>query len=260
MNNTTRLDFSVNDLLYELSLPENKDSGMTQCSQTANNEDFTGTKTYEENLSFFNNGFPCTTNFNTDYLEKNLQVSQPVNTFFMSNESIYNLYDIAEYCIGNPEFFVQCMPVETELKIVDIYFSSTFSWRIEKENIKRYGEIIYFTLEFLMDKGYKTNLYSYINLDDSNRKNNYLFVTKIKDSEYEIDLDRIKYFLLCPSYLRRTIFKVIENRTKIHKSFGDSYGKINFEKPNFHGIVFPTITDNNFDYMKILIDAIKDFL
>lgn len=256
--NTTRLDFSVNDLLYELSLPENKDSGMSQQS-IVGSKSFTGTENFQENLSFFTNGFPCTTEFQTDYLEKNLQVSQPVNTFFMSNESIYNLYDISEYCTGNPEFFVQCMPIETELKIIDIYFSSSFHCKIKTDTIKTYGEIVYFTIKFLLDRGYKINLFSYIRLL-SPYENEYDFIIKIKDSEYELDLDRIKYFLLCPSYLRRTIFKVIENRSELHKKLGSNYGSVNDKKPNFQGIVFPTIMDNNFDYMKILIDAIKEFL
>ena len=103
-------NFSVNDIIDELNIPENKDSGMLQQS-ILGSKSFTGTENFQENLNYFYQGFPCTTNFNTDYLEKNLQVSQPVNTFFMSNESIYNLYDIGEYCTGNPEFFVQCMPI-----------------------------------------------------------------------------------------------------------------------------------------------------
>lgn len=251
-------NFSVNELIDELNIPENKDSGMVQQSIVAS-KSFTGTENFQENLSFFNKGFPCTTNFQTEYLEKNLQVLKPVNTFFMSNESIYNLYDISEYCTGNPEFFIQCMPVETELKIIDIYFSSSFHCEIKTDTIKTYGEIIYFTVKFLLDKGYKINLYSYIRLLDS-RNNECDFTVKIKDSEHEIDMDRVKYFLLCPSFLRRTIFKVIENRTELHKKLGSSYGSVNKEKPSFEGIVFPTITENNFDYMKVLIDAIKDFL
>lgn len=251
-------NFSVNELIDELQKPENKDSGMIQQS-ILGSKSFTGTENFQENLSFFYQGFPCTTNFNTDYLEKNLQVSQPVNTFFMSNESIYNLYDIAEYCTGNSDFFIQCMPVETELKIVDIYFSSSFHCNIKTDTIKIYGEIIYFTIKFLLDRGYKINLYSYIRLL-SQFDNQYDFIVKIKDSEYDLDLDRVKYFLLCPSFLRRTIFKVIENRSELHKKLGSSYGSVNKEKPNFQGIVFPTITDNNFDYMKILIEGIKEFL
>lgn len=251
-------NFSVNELIDELQKPENKDSGMAQQS-IMGSKSFTGTENFEENLSFFNKGFPCTTEFQTEYLEKNLQVSKPVNTFFMSNESIYNLYDIGEYCTGNPEFFVQCMPIETELKIIDIYFSSSFHYAIETKTIKTYGEIIFFTIKFLLDRGYKINLYSYIRLLDS-KDIEYDFLVKIKDSEYELDMDRVKYFLLCPSFLRRTIFKVIENRTELHKKLGSSYGSVNKEKPLFEGIVFPTITDNNFDYMKVLIDAIKDFL
>lgn len=251
-------NFSVNELILELEKPENKDSEMVQQSIVAS-KSFTGTESFEENLSFFNKGFPCSTNFDTDYLEKNLQVSKPVNTFFMSNESIYNLYDISEYCTGNPEFFVQCMPVETELKIIDIYFSSSFHCNIKTDTIKTYGEIIYFTIKFLLDKGYKINLYSYIRLLDS-RDIEYDFLVKIKDSEYDIDLDRVKYFLLCPSFLRRTIFKVIENRTELHKKLGSSYGLVNEKKPNYEGIVFPTIIENNFDYMRVLLDALKDFL
>lgn len=252
------LNFSVNDIIDELNIPENKDSGMAQQS-ILGNKSFTGTENFQENLNYFYKGFPCNTNFNTDYLEKNLQASQPVNTFFMSNESIYNLYDIGEYCTGNPEFFVQCMPVETEIKIVNIYFSSSFHYKIENKTIKTYGEIIYFTVKFLLDRGYKINLYSYIRLLDS-RDIEYDFIVKIKDSEHELDMDRIKYFLLCPSFLRRTIFKLIENRSELHKKLGSSYGSVNKEKPSFEGIVFPTIIENNFDYMKILIDAIKDFL
>lgn len=252
------LNFSVNELIQELEKPENKDSGMAQQS-ILGSKSFTGTENFQENLNYFYQGFPCTTNFQTEYLEKNLQVLKPVNTFFMSNESIYNLYDIGEYCSGNPEFFVQCMPVETELKIVNIYFSSSFHCEIKTDTIKRYGEIVYFTVKFLLDRGFKVNLFSYIRLLDS-YKNEHDFTVKIKDSEYDIDLDRVKYFLLCPSFLRRTIFKVIENRTELHKKLGSSYGLVNKEKPDFQGIVFPTITENNFDYMKILIDAIKEFL
>ena len=103
------------------------------------------------------------------------------------------------------------------------------------------------------------NLYSYIRLLDS-KDMEYNFTVKIKESEYELDIDRIKYFLLCPSFLRRTIFKVIENRTELHKKLGSSYGLVNKEKPNYDGIVFPTITNNNFDFMKVLLDALKDFL
>lgn len=252
------LNFSVNELINELQKPENKDSGMPQQSILAS-KSFTGTENFEENLSFFNKGFPCQTEFQTEYLENNLQVSKPVNTFFMSNESIYNLYDIGEYCSGNPEFFVQCMPVETELKIINIYFSSSFHYKIETDTIKTYGEIIFFTVKFLLDRGYKVNLYSYIRLLDS-RDIEYDFLVKIKDSEYDIDLDRVKYFLLCPSFLRRTIFKVIENRSELHQKLGISYGLINDKKPDFSGIVFPTIIKNNFDYMKVLIEAIKDYL
>lgn len=251
-------NFSINELIDELKIHENKESGMVQQS-IMGSKSFTGTESFQENLSFFNKGFPCTTEFQTEYLEKNLQISQSVNTFFMSNESIYNLYDIGEYCTGNPEFFVQCMPVETELKTIDVYFSSSFHYKIENQTIKTYGEIIYFTVKFLLDKGFKVNLFSYIRLLDS-KNIEYDFLVKIKESEYELDLDRIKYFLLCPSFLRRTIFKVIENRSELHKKLGSSYGSVNKEKPNYDGIVFPTITENNFDYMGILLDAIKDFL
>lgn len=252
------LNFSINELIDELNIPENKDSGMVQQSIVAS-KSFTGTENFQENLSFFNKGFPCSTEFNTDYLEKNLQVAKPVNTFFMSNESIYNLYDIGEYCSGNPEFWVQCMPIETELKIIDVYFSSSFHCDIKTDTIKTYGEIVYFTIKFLLDRGYKINLYSYIRLLDS-RNEKYDFTVKIKDSEYDLDMDRVKYFLLCPSFFRRTIFKVIENRTELHQKLSSNYGLINEKKPSFEGIVFPTIIENNFDYMKILIDAIKDFL
>ncbi len=42
--------------------------------------------------------------------------------------------------------------------------------------------------EFLLDKGYKINLFSYIRLLDT-KNIEYDFLVKIKDSEHDLDLD-----------------------------------------------------------------------
>lgn len=254
-----RYDFSIPDLLTELEMPEDKNSGFSENPSFEGSYKFTGTKNFKENYEFFLKGFPCKTEFNTDFLENNLQVLKPVNTFFMSNESIYNLYDVAEYCNGNPDFWIQCMPIETEIQTVNIYFSSTFSWTIENHTIQKYGEIIYFSVKHLLDKNFNVNLYSYVSLNDRN-KSNHLFITEIKNSNYNLDIDRLKYFLLCPSFFRRTIFKVIENRPDLRRKLGESFGSCNYEKPKLDGIIFPSIQKNEIDSLKILKDTLKDYL
>ena len=106
--------------------------------------------------------------------------------------------------------------IETRNKVVDLYFNATFNADVSTSTIKEKGERMIRLIKEHESKGVRVNLYLVASATDF-KDHQATIVVKFKDAKHPLNVSRLYYPLMHPSYLRVFMFKVW-NRMKCHWS------------------------------------------
>lgn len=133
--------------------------------------------------------------------------------------------NIAAYMAGSPRCMMQRTRVtRTSSKVINVLYNCAFPWSASKEQIIEQGVKV---LEFVNEserKGYRVNLYASVFADRENEAVG--MMVRIKSSEQALDLLKIAYPIINPSFLRRHYFRFLEVEKQIsNKRWTSSYGR-----------------------------------
>lgn len=132
--------------------------------------------------------------------------------------------NISAYMASSPRCMMQRTRVtRTSSKVINVLYNCAFPWSASKEQIIEQGVKV---LEFVNEserKGYRVNLYASVFAERETEAVG--MMVRIKSSEQALDLLKIAYPIINPSFLRRHYFRFLEVEKDIsNKRWVASYG------------------------------------
>lgn len=184
-----------------------------------------GTKSWEEACEFLLHG-----DFeNLDKINKAIKSVQKVKG---TGESIKpkRVQDIAGFqpCVpaailGLPRNMYRNQQTRVQnTKVLNVLIASSFSWYVSVDDVVKKAAEYVSEIYNLEKQGYRVNLY--VAIGATSRQKIGLLV-KVKDSNQYMNLSKIVYPLVNPSFLRRHYFRWTEVTEGVSTSFADGYGK-----------------------------------
>ena len=121
--------------------------------------------------------------------------------------------NVPNFCLGTPNTMITIKQDIKKVKIINIVINSCVSGGINKNSIqKKFSEILN-DIIFLEKKGYRVNIYLLIGTVNGNTEETLKYnlgVVKVKKDSEPIDLKKLVFPLVHPSFLRRFIFRYLE--------------------------------------------------
>lgn len=129
------------------------------------------------------------------------------------NSVIGFIPNVPNFCLGVPNTMIDIKKDIKKVKIINIIINSCVSGGINKNSIqKKFSEILN-DIIFLEKKGYRVNIYLLIGTVNGNTEETLKYnlgVVKVKKDSEPIDLKKLVFPLVHPSFLRRFIFRYLE--------------------------------------------------
>lgn len=135
------------------------------------------------------------------------------------------LPSVGDVVAGNPLNMLNArQSVKTSCKVVDVVLGAAFSCEWSTEDIMREAKKAMQAVMTAENNGYRVNLYvcfSSAYLGAKRDKNNTCdILVKIKGSNQKLDLLRVSYPVIHPSFLRRHVFAVMERSVELNEGYG----------------------------------------
>jgi len=188
--------------------------------------DFTGTKTFEEALQLFENGwYEEFTNFLN--LKKQIDKLMPYVALKRNFEN--NVHGSSPNVVNAIKNLPNSMRKTCNInngKEFRVFVNAGYPWIVKKEQIMHLGVFTLSLLDFLDSIGYRTNLTTF---EIATEGNEILYIKNdLKKAGDGQNLQKY-YFSFChTAYLRRLIFRVTETIPELSNVWINSYGKILF--------------------------------
>lgn len=222
--------------------------------------DFTGSENLFQSIEFLEYGFKNNPLEKGDLLEK-LNINSKNDKIYLDYQGL--CLDFSEYASGNPECMINLQYTYEKAKNINIYFNSGFNCDINNNTINLYGKMILSLIELLETQGINTSLYSYFKSEGSER-NTFQSIIKLKNFDEIIDTDRISYCITHPSFLRRNLFKLMEETIpfKVLQNNFSGYGRsIHTIEKTFEDAIYINSLENNQGeeyFLKLLESTVKE--
>ena len=121
--------------------------------------------------------------------------------------------NVPNFCLGTPNTMITIKQDIKKVKIINIVINSCVGGGINKNSIqKKFSEILN-DIILLEKKGYRVNIYLLIGTINGNTENTLKYnlgIVKVKKDSEPIDLKKLVFPLVHPSFLRRFIFRYLE--------------------------------------------------
>lgn len=133
--------------------------------------------------------------------------------------------------IGLPLSMVNQKRQPKKVRTVDVFINSSQVWSSDKRDIALRGAYTLSAIDALERSGYRCNLYiGKVSWTDKRSALVSGFFMNIKKPEQPLNLMKVAYYIINPSFLRRTGFRILENESELH-DYTDGYGQnTEFEK------------------------------
>lgn len=211
----------------EILKPEHHIDGRDNSSSESGSS-FSGTSSFEEAEELRKFG-------DRESLNLLVKTKEATDKAFMANSGkrAKNFNDVQGFqpivpnaIIGLPLSMVNQKRLPRKVKTVDIFINSSTAWHVDKEDIALRGAYTLSVIDALERSGYRCNLYiGKVSWTDNNNKSLVTgYFMNIKKPEQPLNLMKVAYYMINPSFLRRTGFRVIENEPNIHDFTNDGYG------------------------------------
>lgn len=127
--------------------------------------------------------------------------------------------------IGLPLSMVNQKRSPKKVRTVDVFINSSQVWSTDKEDIALRGAYTLSAIDALERSGYRCNLYiGKVSWTDKSSSHVSGFFMNIKKPENPLNLMKVAYYIVNPSFLRRTGFRILENESNLHDYTG-GYGQ-----------------------------------
>lgn len=203
-------------------------------------EDFTGTKTYEEAFELMKYGDE---NLYKEFKEKKAKVNidkllgNAVRKQKYENRLYGCIPNVPAYLLGHPLNMINPEVGKISHKVINIFLSVGVPWNVNKDDITRNGIIYLSVIDLLEKAGYRCNLYAGVTASGS--KAEYMYV-RIKTDREPLNIKKLVFPLAHPSMLRRIYFRWAEvndyDYDITHSGYGsnDSIGRIKDTMKNIY--------------------------
>lgn len=133
--------------------------------------------------------------------------------------------------IGLPLSMVNQKRQPKKVRTVDVFINSSQVWSSDKRDIALRGAYTLSAIDALERSGYRCNLYiGKVSWTDKSSARVSGFFMNIKKPEAPLNLMKVAYYIINPSFLRRTGFRILENESELH-DYTSGYGQnTEFEK------------------------------
>jgi hypothetical protein len=132
---------------------------------------------------------------------------------------------VGDVVAGNPLNMINArQSVKTSCKVVDVVLGAAFSCEWKTEDIIKEAKKAMQAVMTAENNGYRVNLYvcfSSAYLGEKKDKNNTCdILVKIKGANQKLDVLRVSYPVIHPSFFRRHVFAVMERSVELNKGYG----------------------------------------
>lgn len=207
-------------------LKENQKKDSTKISERTDNDyfEFSGTSDYSQAAEFLRSGYT----YGCESLQKEMTglAKNYKNVVTVKNDVFGVVPNIGAYMTGHPKNMIN---IKTEkkavkTKVINMIVNTNVSHRYSTDDVLKVGAATLLQLIRLERNGYKVNLYvSNKTLNDDNDTILYV-ILKIKNSNEKLNLLKVAYPIVHPSYQRRHMFAVRERIIDVRKGYGYSRG------------------------------------
>ena len=221
-----KLYLIIYDTLQDLFnvMKEPSISSRDNSSQTGS-LDFTGTNSFEESTDLMING-------DDDSYEMIVRMRKITDALFKYDKGLKqkHIKDVEGYMPNVPSA-VKGLPnsmisVRTEYvakKVIDVFYNSSMNAGNEADNLAYRGALLLSAIQTLEMRGYSVNLY--IGEVCVNEGKYIGHAIKVKSSSDRLNAYKLAYYLVNPSYLRRTAFKISETEEDLPDCTHNGYGR-----------------------------------
>lgn len=180
--------------------------------------DFSGTSDYPQAAEFLRSGY----SYGCEQLKKEMTglAKNYKNVTTVKNDVFGVVPNIGAYLTGHPK---NMLNIKTEkravkTKVINMVINTSVPAIYTKDDIVRLGAATLLQLVRLERNGYKVNLY--VANKAEHEDNEVVCFTKVKNSSENLNLLKVAYPIVHPSYFRRQIFAVYERTISIDDGYG----------------------------------------
>lgn len=215
---------------------------------------FTGTNDYSEAENLLLHG----------WVEESEKLNEMLKLKAIKEKSVKNIYDIAgfqcsvpRYLQGIPTNMINQKVVTKKQKVITITKNISYSACVKKETIEQESIKVLQLVNNLEKQGYRVILN--VTFITKSKNENIILCNKvrIKNASERLNLSKISFPMVHPSYLRRILFKWMETFECTTKQFNKSYG-FPVKCITFNDIIKNNKNDN--EYFAEALYSLKDTL
>lgn len=215
---------------------------------------FTGTHDYNEAENLLLHG----------WVEESEKLNEMLKLKVLKEKSVKNIYDVAgfqcsvpRYLQGIPTNMINQKVITKKQKVITITKNISYSTYVRKETIEEESVKVLQLVNSLEKQGYRVILN--VTMICKSKKGGIILCNKvrIKNASERLNLSKISFPMVHPSYLRRILFKWIETFEYTTKSFDTNYG-VPVKCEDFNNIIKNNKNDN--EYFAEALYSYKDTL
>lgn len=205
---------SINEYVDDIhKLPYSKIFINGKKSSVEGMEFFTGTKSYEEAIELLKFGW-------SDGAKKLNTSLKIANKDVQSKEVKRAVYDVVgfqasvpRYLQGIPTSMVNTIPTKRKSKTVTIYKSIAYAALVDKDDILKDSVKFLQIIQEIEKQGIKANVY--VIHHGYAEKEHLVNLVKVKSASERLNISKLAFPLMHPSFLRRIVFRSIETESRL---------------------------------------------
>jgi hypothetical protein len=221
----TRTFENISELLYWTSLDQQntKAFGTGKCSSETGDPYFTGTKNYMEANELLKNGWDQgAKDLNTKLKIANMS-NHTKDVQRAVNDIVGFQVNVPRYLQGVPTNMINKRSVKQKQKIITLVKSISYSGGVDKSRIMEDSVKFLQLVQEIEKQGIRVNIDVCLGSEVGNEQA--LFRVRIKKANERLNISKMSFPLVHPSFLRRILFKVMENETRFKNYWGSGYGR-----------------------------------
>jgi len=219
---TTQFD-SISEMVKHCDTAAVNEKIFTECESITGNKSFTMTNNFNEARQLLQQGW---TEGSTK-LNKTLKLA---NATIQTKEVKRTIYDVVgfqasvpRYLQGIPTSMVNTKTVKKNAKIINLYKSICYSQGVSAQRIVDDSVKFLQIVQAIEKKGIRVNVYAVFHAEKQKEQ---MFITmKIKAANERLNISKMSFPLMHPSFLRRFIFRAMECEMRIKNDWSKGYGR-----------------------------------
>lgn len=211
---------SISEFIQKIN-SRSQNPKMTSKQSKTGSFSFTGTNDYNEAENLLLHG----------WVEESEKLNEMLKLKTLKEKSVKNTYDVAgfqcsvpRYLQGIPTNMINQKVVTKKQKVITITKNISYSACVKKETIEQESIKVLQLVNNLEKQGYRVILN--VTFITKSKNENIILCNKvrIKNASERLNLSKISFPMVHPSYLRRILFKWMETFECTTKQFNESYG------------------------------------